>query len=156
MTHTITRLGPTAAAEMAEIMRRAYLATPHTGGRPWEHKQLTDQLTQATASALGITNTDTGALTAFVLYQQIIDEAEILILAVDPAAQRQGNGQRLMDAVLEQLAQQRCRNLFLEVACNNKPAINLYVKFGLRVTGERRGYYQGLDALIMGRSLEST
>ncbi|HCI46006.1 MAG TPA: ribosomal-protein-alanine acetyltransferase [Rhodospirillaceae bacterium] len=156
MTHTITRLGPSAAAEMAEIMRRAYLATPHTGGRPWEHKQLSDQLAQEMSYALGITNTDTGALTAFVLYQQIIDEAEILILAVDPTVQRQGNGQRLMDAVLAQLEEQGCRNLFLEVACNNEPAINLYVKFGLRVTGERRGYYQGLDALVMGKSLNST
>ena len=156
MTHTITRLGPSAAAEMVEIMRRAYLATPHTGGRPWEHKQLSDQLAQEMSYALGITNTDTGALTAFVLYQQIIDEAEILILAVDPTVQRQGNGQRLMDAVLAQLEEQGCRNLFLEVACNNEPAINLYVKFGLRVTGERRGYYQGLDALVMGKSLNST
>ena len=42
----------------------------------------------------------------------------------------------------------------LEVRCSNRPAIELYERFGFRSAGLRRRYYQdnGEDALIMWRT----
>lgn len=81
----------------------------------------------------------------------ILDEAHIGTIAVAPAFRRQGYGQLLLAAGLEQLANEGVQQVFLEVRAGNQSAQNLYRKFGFIVDGVRRRYYKdnGEDALLM-------
>ncbi|WP_289084730.1 ribosomal protein S18-alanine N-acetyltransferase [uncultured Sulfitobacter sp.] len=91
----------------------------------------------------------------FTLTRLIAGEAELLTLAVDPAAQRQGIGRRLLQRWMDGLEAQ-ADTAFLEVAADNTAAIALYTSAGFRQTATRRGYYQrkdapSVDALILSR-----
>lgn len=84
----------------------------------------------------------------------IVDEAHITIVAVHPEHQRQGFGQTLLYALLRAAHQRGLERATLEVRISNQSAINLYQKFGFKVAGQRKGYYEetGEDALILWRS----
>lgn len=94
----------------------------------------------------------------FVLCRLVVDEAEILTIAVHPRFRAKGIGHKLMDAVFRYLYQQRAKELFLEVDENNLAALSLYKSFGFGEVGRRPGYYQTdkghSDALIMRRTIQ--
>jgi ribosomal-protein-alanine N-acetyltransferase len=78
----------------------------------------------------------------FVLARLVMDEAEILTIAVAPQAQRKGLGHALMDATLRHLHNARASMLFLEVDELNTPALALYRRLGFKQVGKRPGYYE--------------
>lgn len=80
----------------------------------------------------------------FALTRTIMDEAELLLLAVAPAHRRRGIGAALLRAVLADAAGAGVAALHLEVRAGN-PAIALYAAHGFARIGERRGYYRGVD-----------
>ncbi|PSH57362.1 GNAT family N-acetyltransferase [Phyllobacterium sophorae] len=94
----------------------------------------------------------------FVLARLVMDEAEILTIAVTPQAQRRGLGHALMDATLRHLHNARAGMLFLEVDELNAPALALYRRLGFKQVGKRPGYYQTASgrsaALTMRRDLK--
>ncbi|MEP3846169.1 MAG: GNAT family N-acetyltransferase [Paracoccaceae bacterium] len=97
--------------------------------------------------------------TGFVLARSVLDEAEILTIAVDPAFRRRGHGRFLMQTLSDQLVELSppCPTLFLDVSANNIPAYNLYIQLGFVETGRRKGYYrdkagQTADAVLMKAS----
>jgi len=81
----------------------------------------------------------------------ILDEAHITVMAVHPDVKRQGLGQAMLLALLERARLRGLERATLEVKASNQPAISLYQKFGFKVAGTRKGYYQdtGEDALIL-------
>jgi ribosomal-protein-alanine N-acetyltransferase len=93
----------------------------------------------------------------FALARNVVDEAEILSIGVDPRLRRRGLGHSLMDAVLRHLHGERAAMLFLEVDQKNDAARALYERFGFRQVGERPGYYgagaERSGALVMRRDL---
>jgi ribosomal-protein-alanine N-acetyltransferase len=94
----------------------------------------------------------------FILCRVMAGEAEVLTLAVDPAARRRGLGRALVDAALGAARMAGAEAMFLEVAHDNAPAIGLYQAAGFTTAGTRRGYYQrgpepAADALVMRREL---
>lgn len=91
----------------------------------------------------------------FALTRLILDEAELLTLAVDPAHRRQGIGDRLMTDWLAHL-KDHAATAFLEVAADNAAALALYRRHGFAVVSTRRAYYRrahmpDADAVIMQR-----
>lgn len=78
----------------------------------------------------------------FVLARLVLDEAEILTIAVAPQFQRRGVGHALMDAALRYLHNERASMLFLEVDELNMPALGLYRRLGFKQVGKRPGYYE--------------
>lgn len=82
----------------------------------------------------------------FVLWRQVVDEAEIITIATRPVYRRQGVGQQMMTACLEALREKAAATLFLEVAEDNTPAQALYLGCGFRLVGRRRGYYPPIQA----------
>ncbi|NCP62778.1 MAG: ribosomal protein S18-alanine N-acetyltransferase [Alphaproteobacteria bacterium] len=78
-------------------------------------------------------------LVGFILVQNIEDEAEILTFCVRENHRKQGIGESLL---LDVLKQSKILSCFLEVRCNNKPAIALYERLGFKKKGVRKGYYQ--------------
>ncbi|MEL7344571.1 MAG: ribosomal protein S18-alanine N-acetyltransferase [Pseudomonadota bacterium] len=94
----------------------------------------------------------------FALARQATDEAELLMIAVDPRMQRNGIGQMLLDRLFLQLRENGSRTLFLEVATSNAAARSLYAKVGFVQTAIRKAYYRTPDgtredALVLQKTL---
>ena len=47
------------------------------------------------------------------------------------------------------------KNITLEVKKDNKSAISLYLKNGFKKTAIRKGYYKGIDGILMERKKDS-
>lgn len=92
----------------------------------------------------------------FVLLRAAADEAEVITIAVDPAARRQGTGRRLLAAAIAEAMRTGVRQVFLEVALDNIAAFALYRAFGFDEVARRRRYYRRgdgefVDALVLRR-----
>nr|WP_316629953.1 GNAT family N-acetyltransferase [uncultured Brevundimonas sp.] len=118
---------------------------------PWDAQAFSDLLAQP-GVCLGV-ETD-----GFILIRVVLDEAEILTLAVRPGARRQGLGRRLVERACVVAGQAGADTLFLEVAEDNAAARGLYARAGFVEIGRRKAYYAGLDgrridALALRRDL---
>lgn len=78
----------------------------------------------------------------FTLVRLVLDEAELLLLAVAPPARRHGVGAALLRGVLADCAGSDVAKLHLEVRAGND-AVRLYARHGFAKVGERRNYYRG-------------
>jgi len=78
----------------------------------------------------------------FALARTVLDEAELLLIAVDPAERRGGVGGALLRAVIADAHMAGTRRLHLEVRAGN-PAAMLYAQEGFARIGVRPGYYRG-------------
>lgn len=94
----------------------------------------------------------------FLIGRVVAGEAELLTLAVDPAARRRGIGRALVRGFLEAAGARGARRAFLEVAQDNVAALALYRAAGFDAVGLRRGYYRqsdgpALDARVLAREI---
>ena len=92
-------------------------------------------------------------LQGFVVYSQVLDEASILNIAVEPGSQGHGLGERLLGAALARVRDCGASRCFLELRVSNEAARGLYRKFGFTPDGLRKGYYPTAsgreDAVLM-------
>ncbi len=87
-------------------------------------------------------------LLAFVVYQKVIDEAEIIHLVCDAKVQGKGIAYQLMQTLIQQ--EKNITTWHLEVREHNLSAIKLYEKLGFKLVGRRKNYYKNNDdALLM-------
>lgn len=92
----------------------------------------------------------------FILARRVLDEAEILTLAVHPDHRQRGLGQALIEMAALAVATAGAKVIFLEVAEDNAPAMALYAKAGFERAGLRRDYYApGVHAWLLRRSLDA-
>ncbi|HEY5338988.1 MAG TPA: GNAT family N-acetyltransferase, partial [Rhizomicrobium sp.] len=89
----------------------------------------------------------------FVLVRVALDEAEILSICVSPVARRQGLASSLLQAAGIRATQMGARQMFLEVVTDNVAAKSLYQTHGFHPVGQRKAYYQGIDALVLKADL---
>ena len=118
-----------------------------TGDRPWPASAFGELLTQT--GVFAIESQD-----GFILMRAVADEAEILTLAVRPAARRAGQGRRLVGEGILAAAARGAARVFLEVADDNAAARALYARAGFTEAGRRPGYYgrpggERRDALLL-------
>ncbi|EJF98865.1 ribosomal-protein-alanine acetyltransferase [Bartonella vinsonii subsp. arupensis Pm136co] len=96
----------------------------------------------------------------FCLCRLILDEAEIITIAVHPHFRRKGIGTLLIDSTLRHLHHERAIKLFLEVEETNLSALNLYQHFEFQKISKRPAYYQSknsrTDAIIMQKTFQQT
>lgn len=118
---------------MAALHTRAF-----TMPRPWTAAEFSGFLQDP---AVVTVSRDTG----FALGRVVLDEAELLTIAVDPDARRRGSGTMLMGDFIAACAARDVTRIFLEVAATNAPARALYDRFGFSCTGRRTGYYREPD-----------
>lgn len=134
--------------QVAEVSDAPVLEALHATAfdSPWDASALAELLGQAGVLALA---TEDG----FILCRTVVDEAEILTLAVRPEARGQGLGLKLVSAAADLAKSAGADSFFLEVAEDNQAARALYKRAGFVETGRRKGYYktpQGpVDALIL-------
>lgn len=113
-------------------------------GEAWGTDAISLQL--ALPGAFGLIDERGGML----LGRVIVDEAEVLTLAVAPQARRQGIARALLEAARNETRLRGGRTIFLEVAVGNLPARELYCRFGFTEAGRRHRYYPDLsDALVL-------
>jgi len=81
----------------------------------------------------------------------LADEAHVMSIASGLEHRRQGIGEALMLAIFELARQHKARVVTLEVRVSNDIAQRLYIKFGFKNVGLRKGYYidNREDAIIM-------
>ncbi|MEN5362198.1 ribosomal protein S18-alanine N-acetyltransferase [Brevundimonas intermedia] len=118
---------------------------------PWSAREFADLMSQP--GVVAIAESD-----GFVLIRIVLDEAEILTLAVLPKARRLGLGRRLVEEAAIAATQAGAARLFLEVAEDNAPARALYDRAGFSQIGRRKAYYAAADgsrtdAVVMSRNL---
>ncbi len=133
-------------AALARLHTRAF-----TMPRPWNAAEFANLLSQP--SVFVLTEAD-----GFVMGRVVLDEAELLTLAVDPDQRRLGIGRRLLAGFTDEAARRGAQTAFLEVAENNAPARALYQGAGWVAAGRRRGYLksadgQPVDALVLRQTI---
>ncbi len=93
----------------------------------------------------------------FALGRVVLDEAELLTIAVDPDQQGHGLGRACLAAFEAEAARRGATVLHLEVAETNAPARALYRSAGWQETGCRKAYYKAgearIDAILMTKRL---
>ena len=79
-------------------------------------------------------------------------KAELVSVAVDPAARQTGAAAALLNSTLRRLRRRGATRLHLVVRVTNGPARALYEKYGFRRVRVVRGYYEdGGDGISMSR-----
>ncbi|QNE06081.1 GNAT family N-acetyltransferase [Croceicoccus marinus] len=87
---------------------------------------------------------DLDRICGFALLRRVLDEEELLLIAISPESRGRGLGARLLDRAVETSRDLGCSKIFLEMRDDN-PARHLYHARGFRPVGLRRDYYSGRD-----------
>lgn len=119
--------------------------------RPWSAAEMAEMLMSPLTFVVN-------APLGFLIGRVVAGEAEVLTIAVDPVARRQGIGAGLMSRFLDTARDRGAEVAFLEVAADNHAALELYRGCGFTENGRRRGYYyrpdgSAVDAITMQRPL---
>lgn len=86
-----------------------------------------------------------GSAIGFALARVVADECELLSLGVEPSYRSQGIGAKLLSTSIFRAKSEKARWFFLEVAEDNKSALQLYRNYGLTRVGQRLDYYTNAD-----------
>jgi ribosomal-protein-alanine N-acetyltransferase len=158
---------PAPSAVVDRIMAVMEAAFEPAYGEAWNRRQVADALLLANTHALVVDAAgaaipdsagETGAPAGFVLTRHVLDEEELLLIAVSPDARRRGVGAALIEQLFAAALARGTARIFLEMRRGN-PAIHLYRKFGFEPIGERRNYYrmvngERIDAITFARSIQ--
>ena len=120
---------------------------------PWSEKSVASELENRLS--LWLVAMDGDRIAGYVGSQSVLDEADMMNVAVHPDYRRQGIGRDLVLALAEALQKKGIRGLMLEVRQSNAPAIALYKQLGFGQVGLRPNYYRNPkeNALILRKEL---
>ena len=113
--------------------------------RPWTADEFTGFLIDRSIRVDGLFLGRDKQPAGFVVSRSVLDEAEILSLALARAARGRGWSRFLLSHHLQTLAHAGIARVLLEVEDGNAPAIALYSRLGFRESGRRPGYYARPD-----------
>ena len=96
-----------------------------------------------------------GIVVGYIIFSIIVDESELLTVAVDGPHRRKGIARGLIDAMFSFGKKAGVKNFYLEVRPSNETAIKLYSSYGFSKVGLRKGYYKdnNEDAIVMKKCL---
>ncbi len=107
---------------------------------PWTLSQFQDSINSYQTTVLEVQ----GQVVAFCILQPVLDEANLLLMAVDPQHQGQGLGFKILAESI-QLLKNNPIQIFLEVRESNHAAIALYEKSEFHQIDLRKNYYPNPD-----------
>lgn len=144
------RIEPVRAADLDDILRLEARAFAD----PWTRAHFEGELANRHSRVDSLRGAD-GALLGYVVFWTIVDEVQILDIAVDPDRLRQGLGRTLAQHVIDHARRQHCRLITLEVRRSNTAAIGLYESLGFCCVAVRARYYASdqEDAIVMNLEL---
>lgn len=117
---------------------------------PWSEQMFKEDIDKEDSYVL-INSSPEEKIDAYICGWRILDEYHITNFGVKSCCQRTGLGSVLLDQTISNLKKSGCTKFYLEVRQSNIPAIKLYLKFGFRIIGIRKRYYDNPPeaALIM-------
>ena len=121
---------------------------------PWSEKSVASELNNPLSCWL-VAEED-GLVAGYVGSQTVIDESDMMNVAVHPDHRRKGIAEALVVELVEALKKRESHCLTLEVRASNEPAKALYEKLGFAQVGLRKNYYRNPkeDALILRKEWE--
>jgi [ribosomal protein S18]-alanine N-acetyltransferase len=134
----VEAIGTEAAARLAAIHASAF-------ARAWSTLDFERLLGERGAVADGLFLGRATKPAGFVLSRIVLDEAEIVTIALAPEARGKGHARPLLTHHMDQLSRQGVRTVHLEVEEGNPPAVALYRRLRFRDIGRREGYYLKAD-----------
>ena len=141
------------AADIEEVVEIERLSNSH----PWTERNFHDALA---SGYLCLVARDHGAVSGFAVARLLMDEAELLLIAVTPAMRRQGVALLLWIELAERLQASAARTVHLEVRESHLSAQAFYRSRGFARSGVRPKYYpngahesEREDAVLMKVSL---
>lgn len=142
----ITRMEAHHVPQVADLERQCF-------SLPWTEEILQRELENSLS--LWLVALDGERVVGYIGSQSVLDEADMMNLAVDPDHRRQGIGEALLGALEQRLAENGIAQLSLEVRPSNMAAVTLYESHGYQVVGRRPRYYSRPveDALILRKGL---
>ena len=135
----IVRMNERHVAAVAELEKQFFTA-------PWDENSVRSELTNKLA--LWLVALDGEEVVGYVGSQTVLQEADMMNIAVAESHRRKGIARMLVEALIRQLD---AYQLTLEVRASNVPAISLYEAMGFQQVGLRKNYYRKPkeDALIL-------
>ncbi|HEX2769522.1 MAG TPA: ribosomal protein S18-alanine N-acetyltransferase [Geobacteraceae bacterium] len=133
------------ATDLEEVLAIENDSFPH----PWNRDHFLDEL--KSVHAFPLVALDPGKrIIGYICPRLILDEGQILNVAVLRAFRGQSIGRILLERVLADCRERGGSTVSLEVRPSNHAAIALYQGLGFVATGIRRNYYEnGEDAILM-------
>ena len=135
--------------EIMDIGRRAYNIS-------WSASVMSDTIQAAHTQVWGVYDERIFGCIGFAVLSVIIDEADLLMICIDPDYQRSGFGGNILRFIINKAKELKVVNIFIEVRTSNAPAIILFEKHSFNYIGLRKDYYPDKvgvgreDAIIMG------
>lgn len=124
---------------------------------PWPQALFLDALNSPQQECLVLAQAD--EVLAYIIVATIIDEADLLNVAVAQPWRQQGLARYLIETQQQQLQARGVARFFLEVNVENHAAQHLYKQLGFQLMGRRKGYYPSAtgpqDALVMCYEFQS-
>ena len=139
---TIENMNESHIAQVAELEKICF-------SDPWSEMSVASELKNPLSCWL-VAEED-GEVAGYVGSQTVIDETDMMNVAVHPDHRRKGIAEKLVIELMEALKLRGSHCLTLEVRASNEPAKALYEKLGFVQVGLRRNYYRNPkeDALIL-------
>ncbi len=133
---------PVAAQDIAAIMGVMESAFDPAIGEAWTAQQVAGLLSIPGTSLCAARCGD--VVLGFALWRTLFDDAELLLIAVDPGAHSTGVGTALFKHVATECLSSGAHYLHVEVRTDN-PALYFYAKLGFEMVGIRPQYYRRKD-----------
>lgn len=120
---------------------------------PWSERSIASEIDNPLSWWL--VAVDENKVVGYIGSQTVIDQTDIMNVAVAPGYRRQGIGEKLVELLAEHLKGAGVKAVLLEVRISNAPAICLYEKLGFQAVGLRKNYYANPreDGMIMRKEL---
>ena len=132
-----------------QVAQVAQLESICFGSAAWSEKSVASELENKLA--LWLVAVDGETVAGYVGSQTVLDETDMMNVAVHPDYRRQGIAEKLVLELADRLKTRESHCLTLEVRASNAPAIALYEKLDFKQIGLRKNYYRNPkeDALIL-------
>ncbi len=128
----------------ADDLARLHAASVAANEAPWSSLDFHQLLMEPHNRGLIAFDRD-GRACGMLIWRQVLETADILALAVDPAARRRGIARALLTLMINGIRLAGGQTVMLEVATSNAAAIQLYASLDFQPVGQRRGYYRRQD-----------
>ncbi len=144
MTHSII---PLDGRHLDAISAVSAAAFDPAFGEAWSVGQIIAIMGLPGYQIFGCAMGDSDKLAGFAIVRRMLDESELLLIAVHPAAQRSGMARAMIEYWRTEAQKCGVERLLLEVRADN-PARRLYQKMGFSWLATRPDYYRGGDGKL--------